>query len=564
MKLETIILSSLHKVYPLSCPKTPLTALSGMRNEPLSFQLAYKLEEGSEKHTTPIYPRIETDLDLNLYSVGYVPVLHTDIGIPDMPAPGLIGDMLLPKAVNPELEHKGYPWKTLYFEKDEKITLNAANDAWQALWFTVNENGKSIAPGKYTVRIALYESYDGEKIGENEIEITIVDAELPKQKLKYTNWFHCDCLADFYNVEIFSDSFFEIMRAQVACAVKNGMNMILTPFFTPPLDTPVDDERMTAQLVKVNVINGVYSFDFSLLKKFIDICREEGMEYFEHSHLFTQWGSKAAPKVIACVDGVEKRIFGWDTPATGDEYTAFLDAYLPAVKKFLAGENLSDKILFHVSDEPTEDNAEQYRKAKAVVSKHLKGYLCGDALSHYLFYEEGLVETPIVATHNIDDFLGRCEHLWAYYTGGQIHNGRSNRLIVFPSERNRVIGLSMYAHKIEGFLHWAYNNYYDLLSQGLFDPAINPCGYNNNPGTTYMVYPGRDGKPIQSTRQKNFAEGILDIRALELLESLSGRKACDEIMEKHFGKVGFDVVPNGPEHLIAFREDVNAAIQKAL
>ncbi|MDD6683658.1 MAG: hypothetical protein PUE61_10970, partial [Clostridiales bacterium] len=149
--LETIILSSLHKIYPQDCPQTPLTALSGMRNEPLSFQLAYKLEEGSEKHTTPIYPRIETDLDLNLYSVGYVPVVHTHWGGPREPQPGLIGDILLPKAVNPELEHKGYPWKTLYFEKGEKITLNAANDAWQALWFTVNENGKSIAPGKYTV-----------------------------------------------------------------------------------------------------------------------------------------------------------------------------------------------------------------------------------------------------------------------------------------------------------------------------------------------------------------------------------------------------------------------------
>ena len=563
MKLDTVLLSSLHKVYPQDCPQTALTALSGMRNEPLSFQLAYKLEAG-DKHTSPVYPRIESDLDLNLYSVGYVPVLHTNVGIPGTPAPCLMGDILLPKKVNPELEFKGYPWKTLYFEKGEKITLNAADDAWQALWFTVNEDGKSIAPGKYTIRIALYESYDGEKVSEDEIEITILDAELPKQKLKYTNWFHCDCLADFYDVEIFSEPFFEIMRAQVACAVKNGMNMILTPFFTPPLDTPVGDERMTAQLVKVNVINGEYSFDFSLLKKFIDICREEGMEYFEHSHLFTQWGSKAAPKVIATVDGVEKRILGWDTPADGEAYTDFLNAYLPAVKRFLAGENLSDKVLFHISDEPNETNADYYRKAKAVVSKHLDGYLCGDALSHYMFYEEGLVQTPIVATHHIDQFLGRCEHLWAYYTGGQIQDGLGNRILVMPPERNRVLGLEMYANKIEGFLHWAYNNYYDLLSQGLFDPKFNPCGYNNNPGTTYMVYPGRDRKPLQSARQKVFAEGILDIRALELLESLSGRKACDEILEKHFGQVDFHVAPNGPEHLLAFRADVNAAIEKAL
>ena len=69
MKLETIFLSSLHKVYPLSCPQTPLTSLSGMRNEPLSFQLAYKLAPG-EKHTTPVYPRVESELDIHLYSVG--------------------------------------------------------------------------------------------------------------------------------------------------------------------------------------------------------------------------------------------------------------------------------------------------------------------------------------------------------------------------------------------------------------------------------------------------------------------------------------------------------------
>ena len=75
---------------------------------------------------------------------------------------------------------------------------------------------------------------------------------------------------------------------------------------------------------------------------------------------------------------------------------------------------------------------------------------------------------------------------------------------------------------------------------------------------------GRDGKPLQSIRQKVFGEGILDIRALELLESLAGREACDAILEKHFGKVDFHTTPNGPAHLLAFREDVNAAIARAL
>ena len=52
--------------------------------------------------------------------------------------------------------------------------------------------------------------------------------------------------------------------------------------------------------------------------------------------------------------------------------------------------------------------------------------------------------------------------------------------------------------------------------------------------------------------------------ALELLESLSGRKACDEILEKFFGQVDFHTDPRSAEYLLAFRQEVNAAIEKAL
>ena len=39
----------------------------------------------------------------------------------------------------------------------------------------------------------------------------------------------------------------------------------------------------------------------------------------------------------------------------------------------------------------------------------LEGYPSGDALSDYVFYEDGLVQTPITATHEIGDFLGRAK-----------------------------------------------------------------------------------------------------------------------------------------------------------
>ena len=563
--LDLMLLSSLHRVFPQSCPNAPLSRLSGFENEPLSFQAAFKLQKTADgPRTLPIFVRTESDLDISTYLVGYVPVLHTDMGIGGEPAPGLIGDMLLPKKTNPPVVKMGYPWKEHFFEQGEELTLNAANDSWQALWLIVNENQKAMKPGDHPVTVRFFNGLDGTEIDSRVLTVSILPARLPRQTLKYTNWFHCDCLADYYNVEMFSDRFFEILRNYVATAVKNGMNMLLTPTFTPPLDTPVGHERRTAQLVKITVENGKYRFDFSLLKRFLDVCRSAGMEYFEHAHLFTQWGAVAAPKIIATVNGREKQIFGWKTDAAGKKYRDFLHAYLPALTEFLRQEKLEKKMLFHLSDEPSEKNAEGYRRAKAAVGDLLDGFMTGDALSQYLFYEQGLVQTPIAVTRTVGDFVGKCKHLWCYYTGGQIQDGLSNRILVVPPERNRMIGIQMYVSRVEGFLHWGYNYYYDRLSQGLYDPKFNPCGYNNNPGTAYSVYPGRNGEAIQSIHQKSFHEALVDMRALALMEKRCGRQACEALIEKHFGKVDFYTAPASPEQFLSFRQAVNDAIAGTL
>ena len=49
-----------------------------------------------------------------------------------------------------------------------------------------------------------------------------------------------------------------------------------------------------------------------------------GVKYFEIAHFFTQWGAGHAPKVMATTETGYERIFGWDTDATGEEYTAFI------------------------------------------------------------------------------------------------------------------------------------------------------------------------------------------------------------------------------------------------
>ncbi len=560
--IKTVVLSALHRVLPEVDPTmAEKHSFSCMKNEPLSFQVAFKVT-AEETISIPFNLKIESDLPISLYSEGAVPVLQTsELKLEDKFRAGVFYDMLLPKTVNPKLKNGGNPWSKVHFDGDN-IQLHAVRDSWKAIWLTVNENEKTVPAGQHSIKLQLLSRSTNNVVGECELTVEVVDAKLPKQKLIYTNWFHCDCLCDTYGVEMFSERFWEIFRKFATTAAKNGMNMILTPCFTPPLDTPIGGERMTAQLVGVQVVDGQYKFDFTLLKRFIEEAKKCGIKYFEHSHFFTQWGAKNAPKVMATVNGKYKRIFGWDTKASAKKYATFLRAYITELLKFLKDLKIDKNFLFHISDEPFPRMKTDYQKATNIVRDLLQGYMRGDALSHYEFYEDGTVQTPIVATDFIHDFKGRAKNLWGYYTGAQCVDGMSNRKLNCSPERNRMLGLSLYSYNVKGFLHWGYNYYYDMLSYGLFDPKTEPCHYNGaNPATAFMVYPATNGDCIQSIRQKVFYDGLNDMRALKLLESLIGRTATLDFLKEHYGDVDFHTDAVSEEKFMCFRETLNDMIK---
>ena len=126
--------------------------------------------------------------------------------------------------------------------------------------------------------------------------------------------------------------------------------MILMPLFTPPLDTVPNQERLTTQLVGVTKKGKKYTFDFTLVKRWIAMCKKCGVEYYEMSHMFTQWGAKHAPKVMATVDGKYQRIFGWETDSHGEEYKDFLKQFIAALIPVLKEEKIAKKCYFHTSD----------------------------------------------------------------------------------------------------------------------------------------------------------------------------------------------------------------------
>ena len=420
---------------------------------------------------------------------------------------------------------------------------------WQSVWITV----RGAKPGRHDVTVSFFRP-DGERLGACAYRLDIVDFALGKSPLVYTNWFHYDGIADYYRLDMFSDDYNRIMRRFIACAVRHGMNMLLTPMFTPPLDTRVGGERKTAQLVDVMKTDGAYTFSFDRLIGFMRDAQALGIEYFEMSHLFTQWGAAAAPKVMATENGEYRRIFGWDTPAVGGEYERFLRAFLPALKGALAGAGLYEKCFFHISDEPNEDNLPSYKAARAVFTSALPDAQVMDALSHYEFYERGLVDRAIAATSEIQPFLDRhTPDLWAYYCCGQGGDGLSNRFMAMPGERTRALGFQLFLNDIRGFLQWGYNFYNSSLSDIPVDPfgVTDGCGAFPS-GDTFIVYPGPDG-PLDSVRHEHTFDAIQDMTLMTRYAERFGRAAAEKLLTDAGFQKNFTVYPHDAAALKAVR-----------
>lgn len=539
--------SALEKVFPDAEPAGyPDCALTGFQNEVLSLQAAWRMTEAAGEDDPRLRVRIvlACDVPVRLRRVTNVPVRFPCFPVHDggylRTTPGLYPDLL------------------------EDVTgtthLRAYQDVWSAVWIDI-EPTEETKPGSYTLSCRM-EDFAGKLVAEQTFGFEILAGVLPPQEIIQARWLHTDCLAEYYHVAVFSDEHFAILERFIGNAVRRGINMILVPAHTPPLDTAVGGERLTTQLVMVTVRHGEYAFDFTLLDRFVAICQRAGVKYYEIAHLFTQWGAYHAPKIVATIDGKAQRLFGWDTNATGNAYKTFLDAYLPALTRRLQELGIAAYTYFHISDEPSRAHIDQYLQVKAMVSPHLTGFKVIDALSDIAFYESGAVPLPIPASNHIAPFLeADIKERWVYYCVGQ-HWQVSNTFIAMPAARTRIIGAQMYRYGITGFLQWAYNFYNSQYSESAVNPFLITDADGFAPaGDAFQVYPGEGGIPQDSLRLMLFHHALQDNRALRWAETLAGRERTLSVLAQGLDTpLTFTEYPMDPTYMLCMRERINRLI----
>jgi hypothetical protein len=322
------------------------------------------------------------------------------------------------------------------------------------------------------------------------------------RSLPYTNWFNFDLMATRHGLEPWSEGHWRMIRRYAELMAHARQNTFWLPlgnlFSADP--TPVLNRPRLRRLVK--------------------LFTDAGLHFIEGGHLANRTGNEWNAKTFSIVIT--------NTPGTAPEGNAALANLASQLMDEIDRNGWRDRWIQHVTDEPTEANAVDYRILVGMVRRHMPGLPILDATM-----DPKLVGAVDIWCPQAQEYQAHREafeaqralgdRIWFYtccFPGGPW----LNRLMDMELLRPALFGWGAAKYRLDGFLHWGLNHYKD--DQDPFKQnVVSHGGVNFLPaGDTHIVYPGKGG-PWSSVRLEAQREGFEDYELLRLLQAKNPKKA---------------------------------------
>jgi hypothetical protein len=488
--------TSLHRIFPQTKPGSPRLTLLAPRNGTVSFQACVRNDRDYSMLIDGALNLVE-GVKTQTRLVGLVPMAHLTPGTSPQE---LDGAGLLPGLV-PD---------PLYPETKTRIGSQESRSYWITLKIPAD-----VQPGERELRFRFYL---GDNRQEVELPLTLKISEFvikPRHDFPVTHWWRGEATWDYYQTGMFEDErWWKLTHDQLQDMFDHGSNVVYVPMFFNRRET----FKRPCQLLVINEPSpGRYEFDWSNVKRFVDMCREIGFKEFEWPHMWIYWGVENPMRLYKKVDGAYVMLWPPDTKALSDTYVNFLKQFLPQFHTFLTEEDLLAGSYFHLSDEPgTGQHIENYKAARKLLKELAPWMKVMDALSDVQYGRQRLTDMPIPMVSAAQAYIDAKIPHWVYYccspTGPWL-----NRFMDTPLAKIRMSGWLFYKLRARGFLHWGFNYWHAMEQERAIDPFTNACGdlWPSIPyGDPFMIYPGVD-EPIDSIRWEVFAESLQDFAILQ-------------------------------------------------
>lgn len=364
---------------------------------------------------------------------------------------------------------------------------------------------KNATPGKREHILTVTHGKEAHKL---KLAVTVYGAVIPpvgRHSWPVTNWFSYTNMATRHNLKPWSEAHWDMIGQYARLMARNRQNTFWFSFgdvFT------VGKTGLTLNAER--------------LRRIVETFTRAGMYYIEGGH----FGGRSTSEWTCPTFSVSltKHL------ATSAEGNADIASAARALVAEIERNGWHKRYLQHVTDEPIEDNATDYRIFVGMVRKYMPGIPILDATMDPSLPGSVDIWCPQAQhyQHNRDSFesmrtLG--DKVWFYtccFPGGPW----LNRLLDMELLRPALLGWGAALFRLDGFLHWGLNYY--QANQNPFEMSVIPNwggGSNCLPaGDTHVVYPG-EGEPWSSVRFESQREGLEDLELLRRLEQKNPRQA---------------------------------------
>ena len=395
-----------------------------------------------------------------------------------------------------------------------------------------------LSPGRYELEMTVRA---GQARHVCTLAITVYPVAFDENRFRQSNWFSIAEMERLHGVTRGTPAFGAVVRAYARSMRRAHQKVFLLWMH----------EDLSPRRAKCP-----YRFDFEDMKPIIDIFFEEGFDTLETGGILCR-GRKpdGSPDMYT---GDFKCAANPAVSADSAEGCELFCREMRAFSDFLARNGWTDRVLFHIIDEPdvhykTEEDLlrrrMQFFLAANIARRYLPGVRIAEAVKTTQF--RGGVDVMIPVTDGyqankaeFDAAAAMGSELWTYVCC--VPMGRwLNRFLDQPLLNVRLIFWGCALNRISGYLHWGYNQFAGVPNPFEATSARNWTGLGTNfpCGDAFIVYPG-EGGPWLSMRLEAQREGVEEAALLSALRE-KDPQAHDALIRQVFTR--FDRYTHDPD-----------------
>lgn len=466
--------------------------LSGVRNAPVSAQLAVTANEDLENLTVAVLPGHPPNgtrpLPRDAVTVrypAYIPVDGTN---------GVTADPL-----------EGGP-----------VDVGAGNN--QPIWLTIDVP-RSLSPGSYGVELHI--KADGTPALVHELVVDVADVTVsdPEAYDLYLNlWFQPDAVAYAHDVPLFSEEHWDLLDTYLEDMASRGQKVANAAIIEDPWEIGWPDGTWRAQtyhpfhtLVDWSYDGSSWDFDYGKFDRYLEASRRAGIGPDIRVYALLMFGGRERLFYTDTRSGETVReVVQLGDARWREAWSAFLSDFGQHLKQrgwfddtMLAFDERPASTMAVVQDFLAESAPEFAEKVHiAVHTMDVDTTIPDISFAHGLLPQ--LTEELLAARREAG-------HVTTFYTtGGPL---TPNTITASPPIGARLLSWIPVQYGLDGYLRWSYNSW-------PADPFTDPA-YRYAQGDEYIVYPGEDG-PMSSIRWETFRDGVIDHELLRQLARRAG------------------------------------------